>query len=148
MLVEQVDGVDLQVLQRRLRADSIRTAVETAGLSGTEVEAELCGDDDAFPKRFQCLAYKFLVGERAVDLGGVEECNAALHRRPDKRDHFLACRSRSTMIIQSHAAPVRWPRLWGPSRQVFAFSFSVSLARAVTATISPVRNIICDIARR
>ena len=38
------------------------------------------------------LAHQLLVRERAVDLGGVEEGDAALDGRADQRDHLLLVR--------------------------------------------------------
>ena len=58
----------------------------------------------SFAERLQRLAHEFLVGERAVDFGGVEEGDAALHRRPDERDHLAAVRRRTTVVVQAHAA--------------------------------------------
>jgi hypothetical protein len=55
-------------------------------------------------ERGQRFADQFLVGERAIDLGGVEEGHATVHRRPDQRDHFLPVR-RVTVPAQE------WP--WG-----------------------------------
>ena len=57
--------------------------------SRIDVEAELGGDHDLVAHRLQRLADDLLVGERAVDLGGVEEGDAALDRRADQRDPFL-----------------------------------------------------------
>ena len=46
-----------------------------------EGEPELGRDDDVVAHRLQRLADELLVVEGAVDLGGVEEGDAALHRR-------------------------------------------------------------------
>ena len=86
VLVEEIDAVDAQALQRRLghgldvlgpavEADPPRTAV------GIELEAELRGDDDLAAKRLERFADQPLVGERAVDLGRVEERHAPLDGR-------------------------------------------------------------------
>ena len=109
VLVEQVDHLDPQPLQRVFGhlPDAFGAAVEpvsTARAAGTKVVAELGGDDDILPERLQRLAHEFLVGERAIDLGGVEEGDAALYRRSDQRDHLLAVRSRAAVMIQAHAA--------------------------------------------
>ena len=66
-----------------------------AGL-GIDAEAEFGGDDHLVAERREGLADHFLVGEGAVDFGGVEEGDAALDRRADQRDRRPAC-------------PVRWP---------------------------------------
>src|SRR4051794_41904079 len=90
MLVEQVDRVGAQPLQRGLDAapDPRRAAVEAAA-TALEVEAELGRDHDLVADRFERLADQLLVRERPVDLRGVEEADAALDRRPDQRDALL-----------------------------------------------------------
>ena len=65
---------------------------------------KLGGDDDVFLERLQRLAHDLFVGEGAVDLGGVEEGDAAIYRRSDERDHLLTFRSRAAVMVQSHAA--------------------------------------------
>src|SRR5438876_5648022 len=109
VLVEQVDRLDAQPLQRAFGRlpDAFGAAVEpvrTARAARTKVVAKLGGDDDVLPERLQRLAYEFLVGERAVDLGGVEEGDAALYHRPNERDHLPTVRSRATVVVQAHAA--------------------------------------------
>jgi hypothetical protein len=49
-------------------------------------EAELGGDHDLSRIGAQRLADEFLVGERAIDFGGVEEGDAAFDRRADQVD--------------------------------------------------------------
>ena len=109
MLIEEVDRLGPQPLQRGFGhlPDALGPAVEpvrTARAARTKVVAELGGDDDALPERLERLADEFFVGERAIDLGGVEEGDAALYRRTDQRDHLLAVRSRATVMIHAHAA--------------------------------------------
>jgi hypothetical protein len=106
VLVEKVDGVDPQALERVLSdlADAFGAAVEATRSAGTEVVAELRGDDDVLPERLQRLANEFLVGERAIDLGGVEEGDTTLYRRADQRDHFRPVPGRATVIVHAHAA--------------------------------------------
>jgi hypothetical protein len=43
-----------------------------------DIEAELGGDHDLVPHRCERFADHFLVGEGAIDLGGVEEGDAAI----------------------------------------------------------------------
>ena len=50
------------------------------------------------------LADELLVLERAIDLGGVEEGNAALHRGPDKPDAILLGQVRGIAEADAHAA--------------------------------------------
>src|ERR1700737_482586 len=40
----------------------------------------------------------------AVDFGGIEECDAAFHGRPDDRDHLLLFSGRTVAKAHSHAA--------------------------------------------
>ena len=61
-------------------------AVEPGLLAVLDVEAELGGDHHLVADRRERLADQLLVGEGAVDLGGVEEGDAALDRRADQRD--------------------------------------------------------------
>ena len=96
VLVEQVDAVGPQPLQRRLDhlPDVLGPAVQARLLpSPLELEAELGRDHHLVADRRQRLAHQLLVGERAVDLGGVEEGDAALDRRADQRDRRPACPS-------------------------------------------------------
>ena len=51
-----------------------------------DIEAEFGGDHDLFPERRQRFADQLLVGERAIDFGGVEEGDAALDGGADQRD--------------------------------------------------------------
>ena len=65
------------------------------GPARVDVEAELGGDHDLVAHRLERLADQLLVVERAVDLGGVEERDAALHRRAKQRDHLGPGRRRA-----------------------------------------------------
>ena len=91
VLVEQVDGVGAQPPQRAVDggADVLGPAGD-AGLVAVlvEGEAELGGDDDLVADRLERLADELLVVERAVDLGGVEEGDAAVDRGAQERDHL------------------------------------------------------------
>jgi hypothetical protein len=79
----------------------VRAAVEAASV---EVVAELGGDDDVLAERGQRLADQLLIGERAINFGGVEEGDAAGHSRADQRDHGVAIRRRTAVMIEPHAA--------------------------------------------
>ena len=69
-----------------------------------EGEPELGGDDDVVAHRLQRLADQLLVVEGAVDLGGVEEGDAAVDRGAEERDHLVARRSRAERLAHAHAA--------------------------------------------
>ena len=69
-----------------------------------DVEAELGGDHHLFAHGLQRLADDLLVGERAIDLGRVEECLAALDRLADQRDAFFPAHRIAIGEVQAHAA--------------------------------------------
>ena len=76
-----------------LRLIVLGAAVEAAGLTArSEVEAELGRDHDLVADGLERLADELFVGERAVDLRGVEEGDAALDGGADQRDHLLLVR--------------------------------------------------------
>jgi hypothetical protein len=95
-----------QPLQRVLGylPDALGTAVGTTRSDGTEVKAELGGDDHILSEWRQGLANQLFVREGAIHLGGVKERDPALDRCPDERDHQVSVRGGSAMMIQSHAA--------------------------------------------
>src|SRR4030095_6301705 len=72
--------------------------------AGTEILAEFGADHYLVPKGGQCFAHQFLVLERTVDLGGVEEGDAALHCFTDQRYHSIPVRGGAAMVTHSHAA--------------------------------------------
>src|SRR5206468_2808852 len=78
MLIEQVDDIGPQALERRVSdlPDALRAAVQAlpAGTSvGIEIEPKLGGDDDFVADRLESFAEKVLVGVRAVNFGGIED---------------------------------------------------------------------------
>jgi len=80
VLIEQIDDAGLEPLERGLRDlfDVLRPAIQAALLACAriDVEAETGCDHDLLADRGKRLAHQFLVGERAVDFGGVEKRNA------------------------------------------------------------------------
>ena len=91
VLVEQVDPCPCAAARasRRRRSDRLGAAVEPAALAARELEAELGRDHDPVAHRLERLADELLVRERAVDLRGVEERDAALDGAADERDRLL-----------------------------------------------------------
>ena len=89
VLVEQVDDVGPQPAQRRVGdpLDLLGAAVEPDRLAVLDAPAELRGDHDLVAYRGERLADEFLVDVWAVDLGGVEEGDAALDRAAQDGDH-------------------------------------------------------------
>jgi hypothetical protein len=90
VLVEQVDPVGLQALERRVGyvPDVLRAAVEPVALAGdrVDVEGELGRYDDLVTDRGEGLADEFLVGERPVGFSGVEERDAPIDSGADQGD--------------------------------------------------------------
>ena len=93
MLVEEVDGVGLQTLERAFDdlLDVVGAAVGGCPLAvvvGIGLESELGGDDDVFAEGSESFADDFFVDVGAVDFGGVEEGDAALDGGADELDGF------------------------------------------------------------
>lgn len=84
VLVQKIDGVGLQPFQHRLndfpnvvRAAAVKPAASLPGF-WIDVEAEFRRDHHLIPKRRDRFAYQFFIRERAIGLGGIEECYAPL----------------------------------------------------------------------
>lgn len=79
VLVEQIDHVGLESLQRRLGdlLDVLWPAVEAGGCG--ELEAEFHGDHHLVSERSKGFAHELFIGERPVDFSGVEEGDSAIH---------------------------------------------------------------------
>jgi hypothetical protein len=69
-----------------------------------DIETELGCDRDLRADGGQSFAHQFLVGERAVDFGGVEEGYAAFDGRSDQRDPRLFIDGRTVAEAQAHAS--------------------------------------------
>ncbi len=94
VLIEQIDAVGPEPLQRASATclDVLRPAVQPAeALRRRRIESwpNLVAITTWSRNGRQRFAHEFLVRVRAVDLGGVEEGDAALDGRPDQRDHLL-----------------------------------------------------------
>ncbi|MNV66056.1 hypothetical protein D3C71_1587900 [compost metagenome] len=105
MLVEQIDAVGLQPRQAGLghRADTLGATVQ-ARIGMAILEAELGGDHELVAERGQRLAEQFLVEERPIGFGGIEEGHALLDRGAQQRDRLAAVGRRTIAIAQPHAA--------------------------------------------
>ena len=91
VLVEEVDAVGAQAAQRGLD-DALDRSGRLSSPFATrrpEVEAELRRDHDLIAHRRERLTDELLVREGAVDLGGVEEGDAALTGVADQLDRLL-----------------------------------------------------------
>src|SRR5579863_4814375 len=113
VLIEQVDCLYLEPRERAFDSllDVLRPAIQARRAPhpprikiGTQVETKLGGDHN-FPKeRSEGFAHKLFVQERAVHLGGVEECDATFHGGTEKRGHLLLVFGRTVRKAHSHAA--------------------------------------------
>ena len=104
VLVEEVDGINLESLQRGLGdvLDVIRPTVDAR--KRINVEPELGGYYHFRTEGGESFTHEFFVRERPVCFGGVEECNAVFDSRPNQRDHLLLVSSRAVTIAHPHAA--------------------------------------------
>ena len=85
--------------------DVLGSTVQAARLAvGVELEPELGGDDHLLADGSESFAHELLVCERAVDLRGVEERDAALDGRAQQRDHLLPVCRRAVAEAHRHAA--------------------------------------------
>ena len=91
VLVEEVDRVGAQAAQGGVgdAPDLLGSAVESDGLAVLDAPAELGGDHDLVADRGERFTDEFLVDVGAVDLGGVEERDAAFDGAADHGDHVL-----------------------------------------------------------
>src|SRR5258708_6162918 len=109
MLIEQVNGLDPEPLKRALHRlfDMLRLAVHAcrSGLvvAPTQVETKLGRDHYLAPKRSEAFAHKLFVQERAVNFGGVKECDPAFHSGTENRNHLLFVLWRAVGKAHSHA---------------------------------------------
>jgi hypothetical protein len=104
VLVEQIDAVGLEALQRSIRdfADAFRPAIDTLRRNPV-LEAKLRGDDDVIAHRGEGLAQQLLILERAIGFGRVEECDAPLKGGADQRDAVVFLDGWSIPKAEPHA---------------------------------------------
>jgi hypothetical protein len=140
MQVEQLDGLDPQALERLLRdtADVLRGAVQFAVdvLAVDDAVAELGGDIDLVAIGVQPFTGQFLVDERPIDLGGVEQRHATLGRLMQQLDHGLAVRVMAAVVVHSHDAETQGGHL------------HAEVARPQGAALGDVGQIHCTARRR
>jgi hypothetical protein len=104
VLIEQVDTVDLQSLQRRVRdlPDVVRSAIGLATLA--DHKSKFRGEYDALSNGRKRLADQFLVGERPIDFRRVKKSDPTLHRGANQADHVLPVGGWPVPETHSHAA--------------------------------------------
>jgi hypothetical protein len=83
VLIKQIDNIGPESFQRSVGDlfDVLRPTIESNLLTfSTKLESELGSNYDSLTHRSQRFAHEPFVRERAVGLGGVEECDASFHR--------------------------------------------------------------------
>src|SRR5438552_7658342 len=131
MLIEQIDGLDLEPLQRALNGlfDVLWPAVQASRMRifpGVNLEPELGRDHHPVAHGGESLAHEFFTHERTVDFRGIEERDAAFDRSPNERNHLLPCpRHCAVTGTQPHAAKpmAETSRLLFPSLRFCIASF-------------------------
>ena len=107
VLIEQVDDVRLQSLQRSLHhlSDVLRPAVEGARHPVVaNVHAELAAQHDPLPEGPDGFAHELFVDEGSVDLRGVEEGHAHVEGLPDQPDGALPIGDEAPVVAHAHAS--------------------------------------------
>src|SRR5262245_39772270 len=119
MLIEQIDPIGLQALQRGLGdlANVCRPAVQSGLLAVLEPEPELRRDRDPVADRPERFADELLVREWPVHLGGVEESDPAVDSGTDDRDAVVAARRPSVAGADAHATEAQRRHLETASAQ-------------------------------
>src|SRR5438128_8888879 len=105
MLIIEVDNIGPEPFQRTLDAllDALGAAVLHL-LSVLDLDPEFGGDHHLSAQWRQRLADELFVGVRTVNLGGIEERDAAFDGRADERDHRLLVRWETVALAHPHAA--------------------------------------------
>ena len=127
VLIEQVDDIDLEPLERGLGdlLDVLRPAVQPGPLSpaaGSSLNPNLVAITTCPRNGSEGFAHEFFVRERAVDFGGVEEGDAAFDGRRESARSSPACPRPDRSQSSFPCSRARGPRLPGCSFQVCAFA--------------------------
>ena len=112
VLIKEVSGVGPKALERPLDdpLDVVRTAVQSSPLAvivRIGLETELGGDDHVFAEGSKCFADDLFIDVRAVDLGSVEERDAALDGGADELDSLRFFRCGAKTEAQAHASETK-----------------------------------------
>src|SRR5207249_7905590 len=100
MLVQEVDRIDPQAPERTFGSFlDVRWSAVEATPPRLAVDcrrpSELRRDTDLSTKRSKRFSDQLFVGQRAIDLGRIEERNASIHGRMEQKDHLLPVRNRA-----------------------------------------------------
>src|SRR5271165_5884722 len=109
MLIKQIDCIDLETFERALcdLFDVLWPAIESApfaSIAGIGFPPEFGRDDNLSAKWRESFADEFLVVQRAIHLGGVEERHTSLDCGVKKRCHLLLVFGWPIGPTHSHAA--------------------------------------------
>src|SRR6266516_4996955 len=107
VLIEQIDGIDLQSLERALGnlLDVLWPTILAQLLPiGTKFEPEFGGDHHLPTEGSKRFAHQFFVCERAVRFSGVEEGDAPFDGFTYKSNHLLLVCRRAVGKAHAHAA--------------------------------------------
>jgi hypothetical protein len=113
MLIEQVDGLNLEPLERTLdglpdvRWATIegRRTLHPAGIeTRIEVEPEFGGNRQVFAERREGFTDEFFIDEQTINLGGIEKGDPTLHGGPKQRRHLLSVFGWAVREAHPHAA--------------------------------------------
>ena len=106
VLIEQVNGLDFEPFEGGVNdlPDVLGLAVECALLAAVAIESEFGGDGHLAAEGREGFADEFLVGERAVNFGGIEERDTLFDGRADDGDHLLFIPRRAITKAHTHAA--------------------------------------------
>lgn len=108
VLIEQLDGLDPQALERFFRdtpdvlGGTVQLALEVLAID--DAVPELGRYVHLAPERVQPFTGQFLVDKRPIDLGGVEQCHAALGRLMQQLDHGFAVGMDAAVVVHAHDA--------------------------------------------
>src|ERR1043166_2547050 len=129
MLIEQIDVIGLEPLQRSFNSLANVLAIESSHLAVFDLPSELRGDDDLVALPAQRASDQLFVLVRPVNFGRVEEIDPQLQRAIDGRQRLLLIR-RPIRLAHPHA-PKTLCRNDESLRSEFAF------VHARNATSSP-----------
>src|SRR5208282_2568461 len=104
MLIEEIDGLDLESFQRSLGNLSNVLGATVDCPRSPELEAEFSSDHDLLSERCEGFANQLFVVEGTVGFSGVEEGNALLDGLPDESDHLPLIRRWPVTKAHAHAA--------------------------------------------
>ena len=141
MLIEQIDVIGLESLQRSFDRAPHMLAVQSGRLAVDNVEAELRGDDDLIALAAQRATDQLLILIGPINLGRIEEIDSQLQRPIDRRQRLLLIR-RPIRLAHAHAAEPLG-RNDETLRSQLALVHGVTLLRPAPCDVSPDRTYIC-----